>query len=190
MSYYQGGKHSQCNIEGKNVDLIRKRSEIAMYGSKCGLLDVYGKGWSKCISKEDSRNGNWGERKETILENYHFNLCFENTVFPNYITEKIWDSIENYCLPIYYGNGESSIYSSFPKNSFIDYNEFTNEKELFEYIENISSPKFIERFNKCLKVYNFYCKKPESFWEENKKEMLDNIVQNCQNILKKELRKL
>lgn len=183
MSYYQGGKNSKCIIDGCNIDLIQKRSEIAMYGSKRGFLDVYGKGWPSGVSQEDSRNGDWVARKENILKNYHYNLCFENTVFPHYITEKIWDSIENYCLPIYFGGKGSSIYSSFPKNSFIDYNEFSNEKELFDYIQNMSSDEFVERMNKCLSVYNFYCSKPVIFWEEIKKEMLNNIVQNCQNII-------
>lgn len=188
MSYYQGGKNSKCIIDGSNIDLIQKRSKIAMYGSKRRFLDVYGKGWPSGISKEDSRVGNWVERKENILKNYHFNLCFENTVFPHYITEKIWDSIENHCLPIYFGGKRSSIYSSFPKNSFIDYNEYKNEKELFDYIQNISSSDFVERMNKCLSVYNFYSNKPVIFWEEIKKEMLDNIVQNCQNIINENLR--
>ena len=60
-------------------------------------------GWPKGVSKEDSREGDWVERKKQLLDNYHFNLSFENTAAYNYMTEKIWDSIENYCLPIYYG---------------------------------------------------------------------------------------
>ena len=117
MSYYKGLNTEPIYIEGSNRDLISLRTKIALEGNKIGLMDVFGKGWPVSISKEDSRDGDWVHRKSELMKAYNFNLCFENTASFNYMTEKIWDSIENYCLPIYYGK-HTNVYGLFPKHSF------------------------------------------------------------------------
>lgn len=178
MSYYEGISTPPLKREGKNIDLIGLRSKIALEGNKRGLLDIYGKGWPENISIEDSRVGNWTKRKEEILLSYAFNLCFENTIAHNYITEKIWDSIGNYSLPIYYGEG-TNIYSLFPPNSFIDYSQFKNPSDLFNFIEKLSEKEYVERINKCISVYNSISERGDNFdWEERKRS-LDKIIEKC-----------
>ncbi len=153
MSFYKGLDTEAVLFKNKDVDLIKKRVEIALYGHKRELIDIYGKGWPDNISREDSREGDWVDRKKFLMSQYDFNLCFENTAAPRYCTEKIWDSIENYCLPIYYGEG-TDIYELFPKDSFIDYSTFNSPKELCEFIESLTNKEFIRRMNLCIKVYN------------------------------------
>ncbi|WP_158308613.1 glycosyltransferase family 10 domain-containing protein [Christiangramia forsetii] len=179
MSYYNGGKTSKVIVDGNNIDLIRKRSDIAQYLLSENMIDIYGQGWPKSISIEDSRFTDRHSRKKDILKNFNFNLCFENTVYPKYITEKIWESIENYCLPIYYGGSKSSIYEVFPKRSFIDYSEIESPRKLMELIKNISKEEFIERLNICLLVYNSFCEKPDEYWQCTRETKLDNIVKRC-----------
>ena len=182
MSYYKG-IHSEKLIRNfENIDLIGLRSQIALEGSKLGVLDVYGKGWPEGISKEDSREGNWPGRKRELLENYQFNLCFENTAVPNYMTEKIWDSIGNYCLPIYYGKNTNA-YELFPKNSFIDYSDFDSPQELFQFIANITNEEYVQRMNKCIAVYNGIVDKGINFVQEERKKMLDKIVEKLKRIV-------
>lgn len=139
--------------DGQDIDLLSLRNQIAVRGHQLGKIDVYGRGWPEGVSAEDSRYNNRVSRKGEILENYHFNLCFENTNFPYYCTEKIWESIRFGCLPIYYGEG-NCIYEDFPKYSFLDYSELGNPDLLFDYIDNISVDEFIERMNKCIKTFN------------------------------------
>ena len=91
----------------------------------------------------------------------------------NYITEKIWDSIENYCLPIYYAGKDNSIYKIFPKNSFVDYAEFNTPEELFHYLKKISDIEYKSRLEKCIFVYNSFIEKPKSFWKETKNMIID-----------------
>lgn len=184
MSYYNGGKTSKLIVDGDNIDLIKKRSDIAEYLFSKNMIDLYGQGWPKGISIEDSRFTDRHARKKDILKNYNFNLCFENTVYPKYITEKIWESIENYCLPIYYGGSKSSIYEIFPRKSFIDYSDFENPNKLLEFINNITKQEFIERMNFCLEVYNSFSEKSEKFWHDTRKSMLDNIIKRCNSITK------
>lgn len=176
MSYYKGTEAPPLIYKGENIDLIALRSKIALEGNKKNLIDIYGKGWPKGVSIEDTRDGDWGTSKISILNKYNFNLCFENTAAHNYMTEKIWDSIENYCLPIYYGKNTNA-YEIFPKNSFIDYADFKSQEDFFSFITNISSQEFVMRMNKCLKVYNSISEKGTSLIKDERKKTLDKIVE-------------
>ncbi|MGM8362764.1 glycosyltransferase family 10 domain-containing protein [Flavobacterium sp. ARAG 55.4] len=175
MSYYQGIDASPLIYKGNNIDLVALRSRVALYGNSKGVLDIYGKGWPKGISIEDSRDGDWGLSKIRVLSQYNFNLCFENTAAFNYMTEKIWDSIQNYCLPIYYAKNTNA-YEVFPENSFIDYSQFSSPEELFNFIDNMSSEEFVIRINKCIRVYNTISKKGIALVKEERKKILDQIV--------------
>lgn len=138
----------------QELDLCYLRTQIALEGCKVNKIDIYGQDWPEGISKENSREmGNWHQRKMEILPNYHFNLCLENTNIDYYCTEKIWDSIAARCLPIYYGKN-NKIYETFPENSFLDYAQFQNPQDLFNYIDNLKESEFIQRLNLCIEVFN------------------------------------
>lgn len=132
-------------------DLNELRSKIAMIGFKKGQCIIYGKGWPKNISSGNSRY-KFSVTKPELMKDYYFNLCFENTYTKNYVSEKLWDSIANHCLPIY--KGSSWIYKLFPKNSFIDYNDFGNSTNLFNYISNMTTTEYMIRMNICIDVIN------------------------------------
>lgn len=183
MSFYKGLDSPSLIRNGENIDLIALRSSIALEGSSRGVLDVYGKGWPEGVSKEDSRDGDWVSRKKKLMEKYRFNLCFENTATFNYMTEKIWDSIENYCLPIYYGK-HTNVYSLFPQNSFIDYSKFNTPDKLFDFIKKLSNKEYVERMNKCIEVYNSISKKGGAFAFSERKKMLNAIVSKVNTMIK------
>lgn len=44
------------------------------------------------------------EDKHKWLQNYKFNLCFENSSYPGYLTEKLFDAYNAGCVPIYWGD--------------------------------------------------------------------------------------
>ncbi|MBE9146849.1 tetratricopeptide repeat protein [Planktothrix mougeotii] len=140
--------------DGNSIDLYEIRNHIALEGHRLGKVDIYGKGWEAGVTIEDSRDGDWTNRKFEILQDYHFNLCFENTIASHYCTEKIWDAIIGGCLPIYYGGQNSTIYEDFPQNSFLDYCEFNHPQELFQYIEKMTFSEYRERLNLCIETFN------------------------------------
>ncbi|VXD16063.1 hypothetical protein PL8927_520005 [Planktothrix serta PCC 8927] len=140
--------------DGENIDLNALRCEIALTGYYLGKVDIYGQGWGERVSLEDSREGDWTMRKFEILQDYHFNLCLENTIAPYYCTEKIWDAIIAGCLPIYYGGKHSTIYEDFPPNSFIDYCQFDSPVELFNYIDLMEFSEYEQRMNLCIDTFN------------------------------------
>lgn len=182
MSFYKGLNTEEVIYNGKDVDLIKKRTKIGLYGHENGHMHIYGKGWPSGISREDSRDGDWVRSKKRILSQYHFNLSFENTAAPRYTTEKIWDSIANYCLPVYYAKG-TEIYNLFPKKSFVDYSVMSSPRELFETIASMSKEEYIIRLNKCINVYNKISSLNETEKHELRQESLSAIVSKLELVL-------
>ncbi|MEQ3657263.1 MAG: glycosyltransferase family 10 [Dokdonia sp.] len=184
MSYYKGLNTEAVMFQGKDVDLIKKRTAIGLYGHKEGKMDIYGKGWPAGVSKEDSRDGDWVGRKGNILDGYHFNLAFENTAAPRYTTEKIWDSIAAYCLPVYYGAG-TDIYTLFPKDSFIDYSKLSGPEALFDQIATMSNAEFIGRINACIAVYNNISSLGQAYAQQQRALALDAIANRLHQMMGK-----
>ena len=161
MSYRNNRQKWSLKHEGKELDLCYLRTQIALQGHQLGLVDIYGKGWDNKIRKGVSRSQkDYTEIKLKILKQYNFNLAFENTNFPYYCTEKIWESIQGGCLPIYYGQ-DNAIYEDFPKESFLDYCDFDDPKDLFEYIQVMNPDEYIKRINLCIEAFNNAVKKKQ-----------------------------
>lgn len=156
-----GKKRSPEEINKSNsttgIDLNVKRQEIAQCAYDRGVGDVVGDGWNQIsgIKKSgfDVGNENWWDTKLELIKNYRFNIAFENTVWKHYVTEKIWHAIKGGCLPVYWGEG-SSIYDTFPQDSFIDASQFKNSNEVIDYMINLSYDLWFERMEKCIKAYN------------------------------------
>jgi hypothetical protein len=162
-------------INEKNIDLSVKRQNLITDGYNEGMVEVYGKGWPDLIKISESRGAGWQESKIEILKNYQFNICLENTSYSYYCTEKIWDSIKSYCLPIY-SSSNNKIYELFPRESFIDIDFFSSNSELFSYIKCITKDEYLNRMNTCIEVFNnLYL--TTDFWGE-KQKALDAIIGN------------
>jgi len=145
-----------------NYTLLPTRYEIIKYGLKQNdqkgdpLLDIYGKGWDGIENGNSRTSNNKHNEKSEIMKDYTYNIALENTNYPNYVTEKIWEPIASYVLPIYYSN--STIYNDFPPNSFIDYKEFIQYdnpiEKLFEYLQHMSITEYCLRLNRCIQTFN------------------------------------
>jgi hypothetical protein len=142
--------------------LLPTRYEIINYGlhhhdkENDELLDVYGKGWDGIETGNSRTSKNKHNEKSEIMKDYTYNIALENTDYPNYITEKIWEPIASYILPVYYSN--STIYKDFPPNSFIDYKEFAQYdkpvEKLFEYLQQMPISEYCQRLNSCIETFN------------------------------------
>jgi alpha(1,3/1,4) fucosyltransferase len=140
-------------MDGKDIDLAVKRQHLLLAAFDQQLIDIYGKGWPSSVSVSESRGPGWHDIKLNILKQYQFNICMENTSFDYYCSEKIWDSIKGYCLPVY-SSFNNRIYDNFPKNSFIDYDEFASDKELVSFIKGMSKKEYLQRMNLCIETFN------------------------------------
>jgi len=77
------------------------------------------------------------KKKSEILGNCKFSFCYENVRdLPNYITEKIFDSLLAGCVPIYWG--ANNVKEHIPSSCFIDRRDFKNIEELHDYLCSIT----------------------------------------------------
>lgn len=154
LMQFRNNRHEwSFKCRGVELDLCYLRTQIALKGYDADLFDIYGKDWPAKIKKGQSRGEGWHQKKLNILKEYQFNLAFENTNWPYYCTEKIWDSIMGGCLPIYYGKG-NRIYEDFPEDSFLDFAEIGEIQKLIEIIKSISEKEYIVRLNRCIEAFN------------------------------------
>jgi hypothetical protein len=170
---------------GLNIDLSEIRCQYALSGHNRKLLDIYGNKWPSGYALDNSGYGfekeqTWWSEKIGILNGYKFNLCFENTAHPYYVTEKIWHAIISYNLPIY-NSFNSSIYETFPKNSFVDANSFGDENALFDYINAMSTGEYIERLNICIDVFNKSLQIKRDSYQMNANEIIKKIIDRVAN---------
>ena len=85
--------------------------------------------------------------KIPIYKNYRFSLCFENTLnSPGFITEKIFDSFFAGCIPVYLG-GKNLIEKYIPSNTYINYQNFSNLEEMYNFLINLNETAQIEYIN-------------------------------------------
>lgn len=84
---------------------------------------IIGNGWANQTVKV----GNWREDKiKQIKESgCDFVLALENTMFPNYLYEKIWDGFSNDRVTMYLG--DTNIEKHIPLNCFIDLRPYFNK---------------------------------------------------------------
>jgi len=170
-------------VRGVNRDLNWLRMALLREGWRSGRVDIFGPGWPDNMSKEDSRGlPAWHDRKVELLRGYDICLALENTTYDYYCTEKIWQSLDGGCLPIYYGR-ENRIYETFPRNSFIDAADFQSVEQIYAYIDSMSQQEYFERYNRCIEVNNWVAANVD--FGAKRKAMLANIVRRIRSIVQK-----
>jgi hypothetical protein len=112
-------------------ELYKDRLDAIRHFSRSADFDLFGRGWSdtstlSSVEASAVARSYRGEvpvfDKVSTLANYRFALCFENTAFPGYVTEKIFDCFVAGCIPIYLGAPD--IKDLVPASSFIDARDF------------------------------------------------------------------
>ena len=120
-------------------DLYEDRAKAIEFFSEAGGFRLYGSGWESSSSVRGSREvygGRVADKHET-LSRFRFSLCFENTRFPGYITEKIFDCFFAGTIPVYFGAPD--IYESVPQSAFVDASAFEDLGALRDHLEGMTS---------------------------------------------------
>lgn len=79
------------------------------------------------------KNLPYGEEKKcNVISNYKFNICFENTIYPGYYTEKLIHAKVAGCVPLYCA--DENCKQDFNKESFINLNDFESIEDFVEKI--------------------------------------------------------
>lgn len=75
------------------------------------------------------------EAKFDFLNSYKFNLCFENSSYPGYVTEKLYDALCAKTIPIYWGS--PSVETDFNPKAFLNWHDYGDDDAFFEAIKKI-----------------------------------------------------
>jgi hypothetical protein len=97
--------------------------------SHLGKVDVFGSITGKAV-----------EGKFSTAKNYRFVQCFENTLSPGYITEKLLDAYLCGAVPLYWGDLGSEPHIN--RKAFINAKDFSSLEEFARYVGNLSDEEY------------------------------------------------
>lgn len=121
-------KNKFCSTVYSNESKYRK--EFFDILSTYKKVDGYGRPFNNWSNGED--------KKYEIISDYKFNICFENSDYYGYHTEKLLHAKTAGCIPIYWGS--ETITEDFNPNCFINLKDFNDDLySLFEYIKEIDN---------------------------------------------------
>jgi len=92
---------------------------------------------SECLKNAEKPPG--GDNKKAIARHYLFYLAFENQCENDYITEKLWETLQAGVVPVYYG--APNVEEHVPPNSIINANAFETSQDLAQYLIKVANDK-------------------------------------------------
>jgi len=135
----------------RSRELYVDRIFAIQYFSQQPGFALYGPGWDQRIpgfgveTKTAARSAYRGlippgaRPKREVISRFKFVLCFENCVFPGYVTEKVFDCFLAGSVPVYWGAPDITDY--IPRETFIDYRELGSFGELDRFLRNLTEPE-------------------------------------------------
>ena len=112
-----------------NRDHLGNRRQTLAALSSYKPVECYGEPWGNWFYGEDV--------KLEVISNYKFTLCYENTAYPGYFTEKPVHARAAGCIPIYWS--DKTYTRDFNSSAFIHLNDFKNINELVEEVKRVDS---------------------------------------------------
>lgn len=109
---------------------VRNRIEVAQKLNQYRPVETFGRVFG----------GHFSGCKIDLMENYRYNICFENSITEGYVTEKLLEAKVSGCIPLYYG--DVSAERDFNKRCYINYREMYGPDDLLmcvKQLENKSS---------------------------------------------------
>jgi len=80
--------------------------------------------------------------KHVVMKQYKFAICYENAVFPGYVTEKILDALSAGCIPVYLGAPD--VTNIIPPETFVDKRQFKSYADLYDYLKNMPEKEYLD----------------------------------------------
>ena len=111
--------HFACSFIG-NKQAIRLRAINAL--SQLDKVDVFGRSVN-----------NYVEDKIKVAKEYFFQICFENTVFPGNVTEKVLQAYVSENIPLWMGLATNDL----NQEAFINLLDFKNLVEFQNYVKDL-----------------------------------------------------
>lgn len=149
-------------------DLYVERVEVIQWHERHAPADfeLYGLGWNKPRHADDAlgrlkRRAQrlatqlWGRQpfpswrgelaeKSSVLRRARFSYAYENVhSLTGYVTEKIFDSMVNGCVPVYWGADD--VQEKVPAECFVDRRQFRSTAEVHEHLRAMSPQDYARK---------------------------------------------
>ena len=117
---------SNCHTQSKRELLIEDLRQYLPADS----IHIYGKCGNKRCSRDspDARDDCWS----MLEKDYKFYLALENSICPDYVTEKMFEALKHDIVPVVLGGADYK--SIFPPQSFISMMDFRNMSSLAQLL--------------------------------------------------------
>lgn len=73
------------------------------------------------------------------LTNYKFNICFENSSYPGYVTEKLYEAYMGGTIPIYWGSATVEV--DFNPRAFLNWYDYGSDEALMKAVIELDQDK-------------------------------------------------
>ena len=119
---------SNCHSDGvggsRREFLVRNISQFIP-------VDIYG----GCVTEESKKCPYRPACNPMLSQYYRFYFCFENSLCPDYVTEKCYRPLAYDTVPVVYGGSDYSLY--FPAGSYINAMDFDSPESLANYLKKL-----------------------------------------------------
>jgi hypothetical protein len=143
LSIYRPFKRDKFAALLASHDLNGLRGSIFEAMNSIEMVDCGG----KFLHNNDDLWKTYNDHKLHYLRNYKFNICPENSNTTGYVTEKLFQSIEAGCIPIYWGSDNKPETEIINQDAVMFWkNEGDNTKLLEEIRKLNNSPTLLNEF--------------------------------------------
>jgi len=152
-------KNSAC--EERN-NIFHKISQYKKVDSAGPLFNNMG----EFLSGEPSK---FHTSKFDFIRSRKFNICYENSSYPGYVTEKLYHALYCNTIPIYWGSPTVQI--DFNPDAFINRLDYKNDEEMIDRIIELDTDD--DKYNEMLKQpilnprNNFFDMNRFNYWFKN-----------------------
>lgn len=164
-------------------ELYSSRKKICKFYRKYhpSSFSLYGKrGWERGF---DPIFKGMAEDKNTVFKEHKFNICYENWLNDHYyISEKIFESFNSLCVPIYLGS--SKITDLIPKETFIDARNFSTLEELHTFLATMDEKTYMTYIDAII-TFNHSETVQLFSWENHNQRILKEILHYLDHPLQK-----
>jgi hypothetical protein len=116
-------KNGGCDTRNNAFDLLSRYKRVDSPGA-----------WkNNCPRLDDTNLFMFHTNKIKFMSQRKFNLCYENSSYPGYATEKIYQALYAGTVPIYWGS--PTIALDFNPKAFVNRHDFDEDYEMFQYIQ-------------------------------------------------------
>jgi Glycosyltransferase family 10 (fucosyltransferase) C-term len=128
------GRKLACAFVGNDHSMrLRFIEELKKFGD----VDVFGSAVGRPV-----------KNKASLAGQYKFVICFENDLYPGYITEKLVHAYLCDSVPLYWGDIQND--HVFNKASFMNLHNFDSIESFAYFVGNMSEEDYIERYRQPL----------------------------------------